>query len=56
MKRTISQAASNTVVQFPKGKREERETQGIKSQRKTLNKQFKNIQKQTDKLIEELFK
>lgn len=56
MKRTISRAASETVVQFPKGTREERETQSIEAQRKTVNKQFKNIQKQTDKLIEELFK
>ena len=56
MKRTIPQAVAETVVKFPKGTREERETQSIEAQRKTVNKQFKNIQKQTDKLIEELFK
>ena len=56
MKRTISRAVAETVVQFPKGTREERDTQSIKVQRKTIDKQFKNIQKQTDKLIEELFK
>jgi hypothetical protein len=56
MKRTIAKAAAQMVVQFPQGTREERETQGIKAQRKTIDKQFKKIQKQTDKLIEELFK
>ena len=56
MKRTIPQAVAATVVKFPKGTREERETQGIEAQRKTIDKQFENVQRQTDKLIEELFK
>ena len=56
MKRTIPQAVAETVVNFPKGTREERETQGIEAQRKTIDKQFENVQRQTDKLIEELFK
>ena len=56
VKRTIPQAVAETVVKFPKGTREERETQGIEAQRKTIDKQFENVQRQTDKLIEELFK
>ena len=40
MKRTIPQAVAETVVQFPKGTREERETQSVKVQRKTIDKQF----------------
>ncbi len=56
MKHTIEKAVAQMVVQFPQGTREERETQSIKIQRKTVEKQFKKIQKQTDKLIEELFK